>query len=213
MRTFVVALLIAALAFLIGATTGCWVYLECVLVIAALVGLGMLIYPLMAPRPHNAPTRWHRFHGWWSGTGNTRGHAGQVLMTLGVMAAIAMVVWGLFVLAPRIPSCAGAKACATATPTVTSAPVPVVQAPNAYNHVFNVGSEQSETWVFPNNTKGWVLTWNSDDVDVPYEVVTDHGKFRCIPGEAETEIGPTRSIAFRALTERSTKIVAVLRKP
>lgn len=127
MRAFVASLLVLALAFLIGARTGCWVYLEVALGIAALAGLGMLIYPHMAPRPRATPSRWHRFHGWWVGNGNTRGHSGQVLMTLAVMAAIAMIIWGLIVLGPRIPSCAGIKPCgATAAAGAIGAAAPAV---------------------------------------------------------------------------------------
>ncbi len=173
--------------------------------------LGRLVFAMLG----TMPARWTTRRTWWRTNG--RRVINSMLITTIIIAVItALVLIAAKKIPPRTPC--ESKACATAeATTATPAPIPAVvptPEPNEYTHTFNVGTNQSEVWQFPTNTKGWVLTWNPDDATVPYEVITDHGTFRCVPGEAETEIGPTRTIAFRALSDTATtKVRAVLRKP
>ncbi|MHB0978116.1 MAG: hypothetical protein ACYC1K_01785 [Minisyncoccota bacterium] len=143
-------------------------------------------------------TRWDDRQVWWKN--NRKEVFGWVI----IVVILILLIWGAFwVFTPAFGT------------TKKPIPVSVTQTPavNEYTHVFNVGPEKSEVWVFPTNTKGWILTWNTDDLTVPYQVITDNGTFACWPGGEEVRIGPTRSIAFRSLSDKTTKIRAMLSRP
>jgi len=79
--------------------------------------------------------------------------------------------------------------------------------------VFNANRVVSNTWVLPREAGGrYTLHINAEDLTVPYEAVTDHGVFEYHPGDPKVDLGVVRSLAFRLLEDKETRIRVVLRK-
>jgi|GEM_PF-4987553 len=147
------------------------------------------------------PPRWNNRQMWWAN------HRNHVIVGVIIVVILILAIW-VMVSVSRAPMVTKKPA-----PAVVVAPTPAVK---EYPIVFEAGSEPlkpSDMWVFPSNTKGWIVSWEADDLTIPYEVTTEEGTFRCIPGETKTQLAPTRSIGFRTLTDTTLRIRATLRRP
>lgn len=201
--------LIALLLVLTACFTGYWLILG----IIPLIFLGWVTWKFALWAAGQAPVWQNQLQSWWVTTvvpwwaANTVRVIRATIVLAIIAAIVALIVCITVKIGPSFTSGSICPACSKGAPTA----VMPASAPDSFIHVFNVNSEGSETWVLP-RVPGYVLTWNADDLTVPYEIITDHGNFTYRPGSKEVEIGITRSLAFRALTDTTTKIRAVLRK-
>lgn len=202
--------LISLVLVLTACVTGQWVLLG----IIPILFLGWVIWKFALWAAGQVPTWQAQIQNWWAtvvvpwwATNTSR--VLRALMVLAIIAtAIAIVICVTVKYGPSFSSSGSICPACKGAPTAI---MPAASAPDSLTHVFNVNSSGSETWVLPRNP-GYVLTWNADNLTVPYEIITDHGNFTYHPGSKEVEIGITRSLAFRTLTDTTTKIRAVLRK-